>query len=128
MATSINPRDVPIDPVREYARDRAEQTSIRHLAADIGLGHSTVHNFLNGAAPHPRVRRRLVEWYLARTGQAPEYAEETYAAALDVLVRELPAESRDQARGGLLRALAAMHDDLGLPVPPWLASLRGKPE
>ena len=128
MATSINPRDVPIDPVREYARDRAEQTSIRHLAADIGLGHSTVHNFLNGAAPHPRGRRRLVEWYLARTGQAPEYAQETYSAALEVLVRELPAESREQARGGLLRALAAMHDDLGLPVPPWLASLRGKPE
>lgn len=127
MATSINPRDIPIEPVREYARDRAEQTSIRHLAADVGLGHSTVHNFLNGAAPHPRVRRKLVEWYLARTGQAPEYAEETYAAALEVLVRQLPAENREQARAGLVRALRDMHHELGLPVPPWLAAT-GQPD
>lgn len=126
MATSINPRDVPIDPVREYARDRAEQTSIRHLAADIGLGHSTVHNFLNGAAPHPRVRRRLVEWYLARTGQAPEYAQETYSAALEVLVRELPAEDRDRARAGIVRSLVAMHEELGIPAPPWLSELTGE--
>jgi hypothetical protein len=124
MTTSINPRDVPIEPVREFARDRAEQSSIRTLAADIGLGHSTVHNFLGGAAPHPRVRRQLVEWYLSRTGQSPEYSEQAYTAALDVLLGPLPPGSRPRARQNMLAALERTHAELGIPVPDWLSALR----
>jgi hypothetical protein len=49
--------------VREYARERAELSSLRKVAPEIGLGHSTLHNFLKGANPHPRVWRALRTWY-----------------------------------------------------------------
>lgn len=57
-----------IEAVRACARDRAERTSVRIVAGEIGLGHSTVHTFLHGASPHPRARRALVHWYRTRMG------------------------------------------------------------
>jgi hypothetical protein len=49
--------------VREVAGEHAEQSTLRGLAPDIGIGHTTLHNFLSGANPHPRVWRALREWY-----------------------------------------------------------------
>jgi hypothetical protein len=127
MTTSINPRDVPIDEVRELARDHAERTSLRQLAPEIGLGHSTLHNFLSGAAPHPRVRRLLGLWYLRVTGgSAEDFSLRPYAAALDVLLAEVPAESRGRAAGEVLDVLERGYAASGAGIPPWLAALRAR--
>jgi hypothetical protein len=126
MTTSINPRDVPIDSVRELARDHAERSSLRLLAPEIGLGHSTLHNFLAGAAPHPRVRRLLGLWYLRVTGGGGEEGEElrAYTSALDVLLAGVPAELRGRAAGEVLDVLERGYTEGGTDVPAWLRTLR----
>lgn len=127
MTTHINPRDVPIDAVRELARDHAERTSLRQLAPEIGLGHSTLHNFLSGAAPHPRVRRLLGLWYLRVTGgSAEEFTIRPYAAAIDVLLSEVPEAVRDRARADLLGVLERGYRASGVEAPGWLAALRAR--
>jgi hypothetical protein len=126
MATSINPRDVPLDDIRELARDRAELSSLRHLAPEIGLGHSTLHNFLNGAAPHPRVRRLLGLWYLRETGAegAEEVALRPYASALDILLGGMPDSARPGAAGEVLDVIERLHASSGAKKPAWLQALR----
>ncbi len=124
MTTSMNPRDVPIDAVRELARDHAERSSLRQLAPEIGLGHSTLHNFLSGAAPHPRVRRLLGLWYLRVTGAAGDDDLRPYASALDMLLAGVPAELRERAAGEVLDVLERGYAGSGKDAPAWLAALR----
>ena len=124
MTTSMNPRDVPIDAVRELARDHAERSSLRQLAPEIGLGHSTLHNFLSGAAPHPRVRRLLGLWYLRVTGAAGDDDLRPYASALDMLLAGGPAELRERAAGEVLDVLERGYAGSGKDAPAWLAALR----
>lgn len=126
MATSINPRDVPLDAIRELARDRAELASLRHVAPVIGLGHSTLHNFLTGAAPHPRVRRLLGLWYLRETGAegAEEVALRPYASSLDTLLGEMPESARAGTAGEVLDVLGRAYAASGAIYPAWLQALR----
>lgn len=127
MTTSFNPRDVPIDAVRELARDHAERTSLRQLAPEIGLGHSTLHNFLNGAAPHPRVRRLLGLWYLRVTGgSAEDFSLRPYAAALDALLAGVPQTARGRAAEDVLDVLERGYRGNGVETPPWLSALRAR--
>jgi hypothetical protein len=126
MTPSPNPRDVPIEAVRELARDHAERSSLRHLAPEIGLGHSTLHNFLNGAAPHPRVRRLLGLWYLRMTGgaAADDESVQPYASALEMLLAGVPDDSRARAASDVLDVLERGHAAGGGKRPAWLDTLR----
>jgi hypothetical protein len=128
MTTPTNPRDVPIEAVRELARDYAERSSLRHLAPEIGLGHSTLHNFLNGAAPHPRVRRLLAIWYLRATGAAGEDEEaiRPYVSALEILLGGVPDEARDRATAAVLDVLEQGYASSGAAPPGWLRTLRAR--
>lgn len=124
---SPNPRDVPIEAVRELAREHAERTSLRHLAPEIGLGHSTLHNFLGGAAPHPRVRRLLGLWYLRVTGGGDGTdAVQPYASALQVLLGSLPPASRDRAQQEVLDVVERGFTRAGAGTPAWLQALRSQ--
>lgn len=67
--------DPQVAVVRGLACERAAQSSLRILALEIGIGHSTLHNFLAGANSHPRIWRTLREWYereKAHGGAGPE--------------------------------------------------------
>lgn len=111
-------RDVAVAAVREFAKDAVEASSIRDVAAHIGIGHSTLANFLNGANPHPRIRRRLGEWYLLQLGDTS-----IPAAALAALTRSLPADALEPARRAILAALEKAHNDAGVESPTWIAEL-----
>ena len=54
--------------LRAYAQAETERSSMRAVAERIGMGRTTLYNFLAGANPHPRVRRLLALWYLRETG------------------------------------------------------------
>lgn len=126
MTQQTNPRDVPIDAVRDLAREHAERSSLRQLAPEIGLGHSTLHNFLSGAAPHPRVRRLLGLWYLRVTGGNPEELRlRPYVSAMDVLLADVHESARARARISLLECVSDhVYGASGGESPDWLAALR----
>jgi hypothetical protein len=120
--TTPNQEDPPIGAVRERVRDRAEQTSIRWVAEEIGLGHSTVHNFLNGAAPHPRGRRKLLAWY-ALWG-APDQGAGAARDALNALTSGLPDAYRARTQTAIVEVVEQAHFAAGnADVPAWVRAL-----
>lgn len=119
-------RSVPLETLRAFVREESERTSVRQVAEAVGVGRTTLQNFIHGeTSPHPRVKRRLATWYLAETERAAaDRTEDTYAAALDVLVAGLPEEPREQARATLVEILERVHALLGVPLPEGLRALR----
>lgn len=49
--------------LRAAARLRAEQSSLRNTAAEIGMSYTGLRGFLRGGTPQPETLRRLVAWY-----------------------------------------------------------------
>ncbi|HEY0017603.1 MAG TPA: hypothetical protein VGC13_14930 [Longimicrobium sp.] len=119
-------RSIPVHTLREFARDRAELSSVRQVAAEVGLGRTTLHNFISAdTTPHPRVRRLLALWYLREKEiEESRVADEGYSAALDILLAGIPEAERASARAELLERIAALHAAFGAGAPPWLHDLR----
>jgi DNA repair protein RadC len=114
---------VPLEELRAFITERTDRTSIRAVAASLGLGHSTLALFVNGKTkrPHPRLRRPLALWYLRETANLP-----LYQTAVDTLVGGIDdpiARSRIEAE--VLTVLAARYEKAGLPLPAWLKRMRG---
>lgn len=119
-------RAVPIEVLRDFARAQTEITSIRAVADEVGLGRSTLHKFILGRTnPQPRVRRLLGLWYLHKVEQAHDMdVARPYAAALEILLSEIPHERRRAAEQEVLQMLAQVHTPAGEPPPRWLELLR----
>lgn len=119
-------RNVPIEVLRDFTRTQTEITSIRSVADEVGLGRSTLHKFILGRTnPQPRVRRLLGLWYLQKVEQAHDIdVARPYAAALQILLSEIPQERRQAAEQGVLEALAETHVQSGAAQPRWLELLR----
>lgn len=124
-----NRPEVPIETVRELARGRSEQRSLRYVAEQIGVGLSTLHNFLRGSMPHPRIRYKLAEWYVGevrRDGEA--FTDGTYVSAVQVIVSAVPAEGRTDATEDVISLVERLHDKHGLRRPVWVERLRSGEE
>lgn len=122
-------RAVPLEVLREFARDESERTSFRQVAAAIGLGRTTLQKFIGGeTTPHPRVRRQIALWYLAHHApQGPAPAPDAWSghrAALQLLVAGMPADERERAVAELLEAIEQVVAKSGLAVPHWVRELR----
>lgn len=100
-------RIVSVEAIRRLAQDETELTSIRRVAAEVGLGRTTLHKFVAGETmPHPRIRRLLALWYLRRQGQpAHDDPVQPYAAALEVLLACVPDDDRASAAADVLNVL-----------------------
>lgn len=107
--------EIPLETIRAYVAERANSTSLRNLAPVIGLGHSTLHNFLAGAEPFPPVRNKLSTWYLREQGG--DYA---VLAAMDTLVQRLPEHGQEGARARLRATLSQCFVEMGLAIPEWV--------
>lgn len=123
-------RAVPLDVLREFARDESERTSLRQVASMLGLGRTTLQKFIGAeTTPHPRVRRRIALWYLENASGEPRGASEpdtsVYTAAVDTLLNGIDKDRYPAARAYLVDAVSAVHTDHGSGTPPWLAGLRG---
>ncbi|WP_420129740.1 hypothetical protein [Longimicrobium sp.] len=119
-------RNVPIEVLRDFTRTQTEITSIRSVADEVGLGRSTLHKFILGRTnPQPRVRRLLGLWYLDKVEKAHDIdVARPYAAALQILLSEIPQERRRAAENEVLDALAQTHSQSGATPPRWLELLR----
>lgn len=121
-------RAVPLEVLRDFVRSQAELSSIRQVAAEVGLGRTTLHTFINGETnPHPRVRRLLGLWYLQKLEQAPDIdVARPYVAALEILLSEVPEERRRAAQQSMLELLTETHSEAGA-APRWLELLQTQP-
>ncbi|WP_420129176.1 hypothetical protein [Longimicrobium sp.] len=119
-------RDVPLEVLRDFALTRVEAGSIKRVAAEMGIGHATLHMFVSrGSTPQPRVRRILALWYLDWVTNAPDYdLARPYASALQVLTDDMPEGQRDETLTVLLDGLAAGYVRGGESPPAWVEVLR----
>jgi hypothetical protein len=126
QAAATDHRAVPLEVLREFARSQAELTSIRLVAEDAGVGRSTLHKFITaGTMPHPRVRRLLALWYLRRMGGVDETElVRPYVSALEVLVGEVPEQTRMRVTMHVLDSVDQGYTDAGEETPRWINALR----
>jgi hypothetical protein len=125
--------DVDIAAVRRYANARASESSVRQVAGQVGLGHTSFGKFLRGSAPFARNRILLCEWYLrelpvhpvreplAVTRQPPPDDPEVH---LDALLSELQDSVRLETRLRITTIIAKAYQRMGLPNPDWLYARR----
>jgi hypothetical protein len=115
-----DPDAVPIDELRRSVRHECKQRSQREVAAEIGLGRTTLHNFVTRETnPHPRVRNLLHKWYRTRAVQ-----DGGALSAWAVLLDGLPAEVVAVAYGRFLDTVEWAHREAGREPPAWLANAR----
>lgn len=121
MPDSYNPAGVPLERVREMLALRAEETSLRQVAREVGMSPSGLQKLLDGAQPYSATSRKLARWYVRESGHyGGELSAGSAAAALSVLLQDLSPAARDTGRRRLLDLL----EDLYPSPPEWLVELR----
>jgi transcriptional regulator with XRE-family HTH domain len=122
--------EVDLEEVRAFANRRADHTSVRQLAREIGLRHTAVTKFLAGSEPYAKTRVPICEWYLRVTKSrtiAPEHQEsavEEPAGHLEALLADLRGETRTEARLRIVSTLAQAYRRMNLTEPTWLYTER----
>ena len=81
---------VPLDVLREAARLRVLDTSLRLAAREIGISHQALHGFLNGTEPYGPNLAKLREWHGRETNEVLRLRQEV--AALKRRVAQLERE------------------------------------
>ena len=105
----------------------AQEIAQRGLAREIGMSPTGLRDFLEGADPYLKTERKLRAWFTRRKRRgAPEtVTPEVAQAALAVLLEHLPERTRPTAADGLLEFLHGASEASEVPVPRWIATLRG---
>lgn len=119
--------EVDIDTVRDLANRRADATSVRHVAREIGMRHTALTKFLSGSEPYAKTRIPLCEWYLrvrksvSASGRRPAGEDPPDVSGhLDALLTDLRGEARTEARLRIVGALAQAYRRMGMEEPAWL--------
>jgi hypothetical protein len=112
----------PISTVRERVAHAIEGASLRAVAREIGISPTGLQNFADGGTPYRGTRRKLVEWYTVHAAATVSGAvsPDAAAAALDLLVHELPPHRRPDARLRIVRALRDAYERSAIDPPGWL--------
>ena len=117
---------VPVDVLREAVRARSEATSMRAVAAELGLSLGFVQDFIAGAQPRSRTLRAVTAWYVRHRAEAGDGLDaDTMRAVLALLLEPVPVKARGKARNAFLDALERIYRDAGGLVPRWVGELRG---
>lgn len=124
-------RGIPSDDVLRSALQRAweqDDASLYTLERDIGRSPAGLLKFLNGAAPRPATRKKLLDWYITQ----PAVEDEPELVIAELLIsRMLPGLPEDD-RTRLLRALATRAGDAyrrrNTAPPRWIGQLAETPE
>jgi hypothetical protein len=65
-------RAVPMETLRAWVRDESTKDSLRSVAEMLGIGRTTLTNFMDGVGvPHPRIRRTIALAYLRSQNLLP---------------------------------------------------------
>jgi hypothetical protein len=86
-----------IGVVREAARKRVAETSLRAVADEVGMSFSGLRSFLAGGSPHASTRMSLVRWYYARSARSAAPPREELETAIALVRSYLRDESKPRA-------------------------------
>ena len=117
-------RYVSIPRLRDAAQARAEASSHRAVAREIGIALRGFQLFLEGSRPQQKTVEKLLAWYrdhVERTEGPPITASD----ALLVLVRALPPELRPSAASALIFTLLEQHRAADVECPSDIAAVAG---
>ena len=129
--------EIDVAQVRRYVQGRADASSVRAVADEIGIGHTSLEKFLDGSSPHAKNRILIVEWYLHEHQIRPvrepmpipvdlqaQVQVQTYPGGmqghLDALLSELRGEARTEARLRITTTLTQAYRRMGMATPDWL--------
>ena len=112
---------VPVEVLRDALAGKAEATSIRHVAAEVGVSRSGLTAFLQTGTPHSRTYQKLLAWYVRERSREPQQALDRHSAAasLELLTLHLPVHQRHHMQRRIVDLLAE-----GTPIPPWVKERR----
>jgi transcriptional regulator with XRE-family HTH domain len=126
MTRKMNERaSEAIRKMRQAVIEHVDNTSLRKVARQLGMSPAGLKKFMEGGAPYTPTLRRLRKWY-------PRYTAATAggtvdprdaAAALALLLHELPPDPRGQTAAGILQSLASAYEASGKPRPAWITEL-----
>jgi hypothetical protein len=89
-----------INGVRELAKKRVDESSLRAVADEIGMSNSGLYSFIQGGEPYSPVRKKLVAWFMRAKfpDSRPVPAAEIDAAAslLATYIRQTAPEARER--------------------------------
>ena len=64
------------DALREAVRYRVQGSTLRAIAAEIGMAHQTLHAFINGSEPYGKNLGLLRKWYAGETNETVRMRDE----------------------------------------------------
>ncbi len=109
-----------VDVLRYAAQAAVQRSTLRRVAAEIGMSHSGLRTFIGGTAPYSATLTRLRAWHARQDGVTLERAQR----ALDILTGHLRGKEREAATRAILNALKVASKESREPPPPWLKPLR----
>jgi hypothetical protein len=120
---ALRRRAVSVEALRAAAQERVAETSLRHVAREIGMSAPGLALFLGGASPRSVTMDKMRTWHLSTAG-AVGTTLETARTALHLLTSTLP-PGRDRVTMArrTLTIVAQLHRRRGRPPPAWVAPL-----
>lgn len=102
-------------------------SSMRQLATEIGIGTTTIWQFVRGATPQPPTHAKLAHWYRSQRPAVSAEGDATYetdaaraSAALEFLTRHIAPEHRLAIARDILRRLSSAP----AAAPDWLGGVK----
>lgn len=115
-----------LETVRASAVSEVERTSIRDVAADMGMSHGAVFNLVSGKTRrvYGKTATKLREWYLRKAIGAGHLTPDSARRLIDQLVVGIPPQHRSEAQKLVVRALITLRERFGVStLPNWLKEL-----
>lgn len=109
-----------LEALRAMVQRYTYATSLRHVAALVGMSPEGVRKFLDGSIPAPRTWRKLVTLSRMEAVQEDRMADAPARVALSYAVAHLPAAERYAAVEELRAVVARRSRAAGVPVPAWV--------
>lgn len=109
------------DHIRNALRLAIERTSLRGVAAQVGMSPTGLQEFVDGSSPYGKTRAKVRTWFYRETGLNNLTADDA-AGVLRRLVCTLPEPDRGVRR--LLDSVEAAYIEEGMYAPEWVKRVR----
>ena len=129
-ARCLMDRDAEIELLREALRRRAEETSVRKVAAEVNMSHGGIFNIINGdVVPQGKTLAKLRSWYVEQSARGGFGLTVDAARFLvEQMLGGVPSYLRSHASAELLNRLDEVYRSFDVPTPAWVAKLRSQLE